>query len=121
VKHMMFLLDDVLTYGKSEAGKIQLIKTKVKLSDFIERLVEDVGHSTKNTHVIKVEGKDYPEEIETDEKLLRNVLINLLTNAVKYSPGKKLVRLKMQETKGQLVFVITDTGMGIEPEDIEKI
>jgi signal transduction histidine kinase len=121
IKHMMFLLDDVLTYGKSEAGKINLIKSTVNLCDFVEKIIEDVGHSTKNTHTIEFEGIDFPSEIDTDEKLLRNVLINLLTNAIKYSPGRKLVRLLVKEENGGLILGISDTGMGIPPGELDRI
>jgi len=118
---MTYLLDDVLTYGKSQAGQIQLILSNIDLTDFLNKIVEDVANSTKNTHGIKKEFKSLPVEISTDEKLLRNVLINLLTNAIKFSPGKSDVYLMVQGDGSQLVISIRDQGIGIPEDEVDKI
>ena len=120
-KHMMYLLDDVLTYGKSEAGKILLKVTTISLKDFLSKIIEDVGHATKDTHSIKLRMPDEKLKIEADEKLLRNILINLLTNAIKYSPGKKEVFFRVESTKHLIKFIITDEGIGIPEEEQEKV
>ena len=120
-KHMMYLLDDVLMYGKSEAGKIQLMITNIKLDTFLKKIVEDVGHATKSTHTIQLRLPDSKLKLDTDEKLLRNILINLLTNAIKYSPGKKRVSLRVDSTKHLIKFTINDEGIGIPEEEQEKV
>jgi signal transduction histidine kinase len=118
---MMFLLDDVLTYGKSEAGKIQLITSHIDLKEFLEKIIEDVGHTTKNTHTIRLSLKSSTKTIETDEILLRNVLINLLTNAIKYSPGKEFVDLTVDKSTYTLNFIIQDSGIGIPVNEQDRI
>ena len=120
-QHMTYLLDDVLTYGKSEAGKIQLVISNIALLDFISKIIEEVGHNTKNTHTIKVDFDQVPDQITTDEKLLRNVLINLLTNAIKFSPGREQVYLMMNGSADQLLFSVHDDGIGIPGDEVEKI
>lgn len=120
-KHMMFLLDDVLTYGKSEAGKILLVTSSIDLKEFLEKIIEDVGHTTKNTHTIQLSLKIPIKNMETDEKLLRNVLINLLTNAIKYSPGKQSVDLTVDRIKDTLNFIIRDSGIGIPEDEQDRI
>jgi len=119
--HMTSLLDDVLTYGKSEAGKIQLITSTIAVRDFINKIIEEVGHSSKNTHQIKVDFLRIPDQLTTDEKLLRNVLINLLTNAIKFSPGREAVHLAISGNNGQLLFSIHDDGIGIPEEEVDTI
>lgn len=121
VKHMTHLLDDVLTYGKSEAGKIELIISKIVLIDFLNKIMEEVGHSTKNTHAIKTDFNQLPLEITTDEKLLRNVFINLLTNAIKFSPGRDNIYLTINGSEEQLVIAVRDEGIGIPEEEIAKV
>jgi PAS domain S-box-containing protein len=120
-KHMMFLLDDVLAYGKSEATKIQLITSSIDLKGFLEKIIEDVGHTTKNTHTIRLSLKNSTKSIETDEKLLRNVLINLLTNAIKYSPGKQFVDLTVDQNKYTIIFIVQDSGIGIPVDEQDRI
>jgi PAS domain S-box-containing protein len=121
IKHMSHLLDDVLTYGKSEAGKIKLIVTQVALMEFIQKIVEDVGHSTKGTHGIELRTSQLPDQITTDEKLFRNIIINLLTNAIKFSPGKAYVYLTVTANRNKLTMTVKDDGIGIAEEELTKI
>jgi signal transduction histidine kinase len=120
-QHMACLLDDVLTYGKSEVGKIQLITSTFVLHDFINQIVEEVGQATKNTHLIQVDSIGTPDQITTDEKLLRTVFINLLTNAIKFSPGQEQVYLKVDGGDGQLQFSIQDDGLGIPEDEMDQV
>lgn len=121
VEYMTGLLDDVLTYGKSEAGKISLITANFNLQDFINKIIEEVGHSTKNTHKIQTEFHNTPAEIETDGKLLRSVMSNLLTNAIKFSPGREKVHLTISGIENQVLIRIHDEGLGIPADELEKI
>ena len=121
VKHMNYLLDDVLTYGKNEAGEIKLIISPIILIDFINKIIEEVGHSTNNTHVIHADFNQLPEQIRTDEKLLRSIFINLLTNAIKFSPGRGSVYFSINGNGNQLSIVVRDEGIGIPDEEAGKI
>lgn len=121
ISHMTYLLDDVLLIGKSESGKIKLHPVVINISDFCKKIIEEVSHSTKNTHKILFSITCHKKEINIDEKLLRNILINLITNAIKFSPGKDKVLLDVICTPYKLTMIIRDWGMGIEKEDQEKI
>jgi PAS domain S-box-containing protein len=121
VEHMVSLLDDVLTYGKSDAGKISLILSTVNLADFINKIAEEAGYSTKNTHKILVEFYDTPLDIETDEKLLRSIISNLLTNAIKFSPNRERVYVSITGMGNKLRISVRDEGIGIPPEEMEKV
>jgi PAS domain S-box-containing protein len=121
VKHMTHLLDDVLTYGKSEAGKIELILSDIAPLDFMTKVIEEVGLGTKNTHLVKTDFKHLPEKITTDEKLLRNIFINLLTNAIKFSPGTDIIYLSANGGDSQLSIAVRDYGIGIPPDEVNKI
>lgn len=121
VEHMTSLLDDVLTYGKNEAGKINLITSKINLAEFVNKISEEAGHSTKNTHKILIEFRDVPTEIETDEKLLRSVFSNLLTNGIKFSPGKEKIWLTISGMNTEVQFKVRDEGIGIPSDELDKI
>jgi PAS domain S-box-containing protein len=121
IKHMMALLDDILIYDKSQAGKIQLVVSDIHLGEFLKNVTEDVGHNTKGTHKILLEVDQLPEKIASDEKLFRNVLINLLTNAIKFSPGKPHVYLTVKREGKQLHLTVRDEGMGIPENELNKI
>jgi signal transduction histidine kinase len=121
VRHMTFLLNDILTIGKSEAGKIQAQVTALPLRPFFQNLIKDVEHSTGGTHKVEMTMESYYETIHSDEKLLRNIIINLLTNAIKFSPLQKSVILEVKCAKDKLSVKSQDKGMGISSEDMPNI
>jgi PAS domain S-box-containing protein len=121
VEHMASLLDDVLAYGKNEAGKINIITSKINLAEFITKIMEEVGHSTKNTHKILLEFYNTPIEIETDEKLLRSILVNLLTNAIKFSPHRERIYITVSGIGKHLQLLVRDEGIGIPQHELEDI
>jgi PAS domain S-box-containing protein len=121
VVYMTDLLHDVLTLGKNEARKINLVTSKIHLKDFVSKITEEVGHTTKNTHKIQTELHDVPNEIETDEKLLRSIMSNLLTNAIKFSPGREVVNLTISGVGDHIQIRVRDEGLGIPLDELEKI
>ena len=117
VAHMMYLLDDVLTIGKSESGKIAVNKGPVNLQLFFRDLVENLRHATKSTHDIVVADNLQDKICETDEKLLFNIFSNLLSNAIKFSPGKDKVFLTYGKENGKMIFEVADNGIGIDASE----
>jgi PAS domain S-box-containing protein len=118
--HMNRLLDDVLTYGKSEAGKIQLVLSDIPLMEFLRKIVEEVHHRPEK-HLVKTEYRHLPGIIRGDEKLLRSILINLLTNAIKFSPGKEQVYLIVDGSGQEITITVRDEGIGIPEDELTKI
>ncbi len=121
VKHMTFLLDDVLTLGKSESGKTKVVARKIDIHDFFKKIVEEVLYSTKSTHTVMFTFDSEVREVKIDEKLLRNVFINLLSNAIKFSPESSEVSLSVRAENGQLRISVTDKGVGIPANEFDKI
>ncbi len=145
VHHMTQLLDDVLIVGKAEAGKLDFKPAPLALSQLCCDLVEEMQLIDGNQHIIKFsQTGDNQEkgEVETkesgkfpflttshslstlpclDEKLLRQILSNLLSNALKYSPLGSTVNFKLAIADGNAIFQIEDTGIGIPPEDRQHL
>lgn len=121
VRHMTFLLDDVLTLGKSESGKTKVIPKKIDIHDFFQKIIEEVLYSTKSTHTVTFSFDSPVRVIEIDEKLLRNVFINLLSNAIKFSPESSEVVLTVHSVDQQLRISVSDKGVGIPANEFDKI
>lgn len=121
VQHMTSLLDDVLIYGKSDSGKIQIFPTKVELPDFLNKIVAEVEHSTRHTHVVQKDFQTLPAIVTTDEKLLRSILTNLLSNSIKFSPQKNRIFFHSSFAENCLIMSIRDEGIGISPHDRSRI
>lgn len=121
VTHMTALLEDVIMAGRTDLKKILVVKSKIELRNLVDKIIEDVQNSTRNTHRIELNYSVNSKEIDTDEKLFRNIFINLLTNAIKYSPGKESVLLDIKEESGFLIITVSDQGIGISEEDQVKL
>src|SRR5690606_33194818 len=121
VRHMTFLLDDVLTLGKNESGKMKVIPHRIDIYEFLQRVVEEVLYTMKSNHQIRFDFASHVREIEIDEKLLRNVLINLLSNAIKFSPDSSEVFLSVYLKDSNLMISVKDNGVGIPSSEFDKI
>ncbi len=121
VIHMTSLLEDVILVGRNDLNKIQVIKTTIHLRSFIDKIIEDVSQTTKNTHIINLTYDVKTDHLVADEKLLRNIFINLLTNAIKFSPGRSEVDFKLKEKDDTLYLEVIDHGIGITKSDKEHL
>jgi len=121
VKHMTFLLDDMLTLSKSESGRTKVISRKIDIHEFFTKIVEEVLYTAKSQHNIMFTFDSQVREVEIDEKLLRNVFINLLTNAIKFSPESTEVSLAVRTVGNQLRISVKDHGLGIPSNEFDKI
>lgn len=121
VGHMTHLLDDVLMIGKTEAGKLVVHRSEVNIADTFERLKNEIEQSTGNTHTIRLHINSTGGSVSTDEKLIRTMVINLLTNAVKFSPGAAYVDLFVTADYNKLAIGVKDYGIGIPEQDIKNL
>ena len=121
IVHMDAMLSGVLTVGKTDTIKIKVVTEAVDVRELLKSIVKDVHQSTNFTHDIRIELGDIPPVIHTDEKLLRNIFNNLLTNAIKYSPDNKNILFTVVAENNELCFKVRDYGMGVENDDINKI
>jgi PAS domain S-box-containing protein len=126
VKHLTQVLEDVLTIGKTEAGKLKFEPVPLDLISFCIDLVEQLQLSAgAKYHINFVEQCLYNctrEELPLmDEKLLRHILTNLLSNAIKYSPQGGTIHFNLICNDKIVIFRIQDEGIGIPKEDQAKL
>jgi CheY-like chemotaxis protein len=120
-------IDDVLVVSKIEAGKLDLYPSTVNLPAFVRVIADIIGVRAEQkglSFVCDVSG-DLPHFVELDEKRLRQVLLNLLGNATKFT-GSGQVTLRVRplpdgDSGARLGFEIKDTGIGIDPARFEDI
>ncbi|MGB2927184.1 MAG: ATP-binding protein [Limnothrix sp.] len=117
------VMEDVLVLSKADAGKIDFQPKPIDLRAFCEELIQQI-HLSMDDSRICLHYRAPSDDIHLDRKLLQQILQNLLSNALKYSPDSDVVDFIAQpnpNTDGQIDFVIQDKGIGIPAEDLELI
>ncbi|MDO3388506.1 response regulator [Gilvimarinus sp. SDUM040013] len=125
-KHLLGLLNDILDLSKIEAGKLELENKDVYLSSFLTDIYFLMhGAAVDKSLDLKVECiGSIPRKIQTDPTRLRQVLLNLLGNAIKFTDVGEVcltVEALSSESVGRLQFSVKDTGIGIKPEVAKDI
>lgn len=120
--HLLSIINDILDLAKIEAGKIDLAEDVTEISRVVGAAIRLVVEAAERGR-IAITTDLHPDlpMIWADERRLRQILLNLLTNAVKFTQpgGKVLVRARTDDSGG-VVLEIADTGIGIRPEDMER-
>ena len=111
------ILNDFLSLSKLEEGRLQATFEYIGLAAFLEELKDSVGISMKNGQVLDFTEVPSDWTIHTDPKFLRNVLLNLLSNASKYSGESETIHLRVSRAENAYHFAVEDHGMGIPMED----
>jgi signal transduction histidine kinase/CheY-like chemotaxis protein len=121
-KHLLELLNEILDLSKVEAGRMELELSLFPLRGTIEHAIALVRERAA-LHGIAVTLEMDPslDLIETDELRFKQVMLNLLSNAVKFTPNGGRVAVRAVRTGQRLAITVTDNGMGIRPEDRERI
>jgi len=127
-EHLLNLINDILDISKIESGHVSLEEVDIDLFQMLHEIQSIMGIKAheKNLKIVIDISEDVPRFIRVDSGKLRQVLINLIGNAIKYTrPGSIILRLYPLEKKEgqtyQLRFEVEDTGSGISEENIEKI
>ena len=120
--HLSGLIDGILDISKIEAGRIHLSRDEVRLTEFLEQLVGMFRLQALAKHIdFRFERPDLlPTTVYADEKRLRQILINLLANAIKFThTGGVTFVIRYRSPVAE--FEIVDTGPGIQTSDLERI
>ncbi len=124
---LLGLINDILDFSKIEAGKMEIIPVEYAVSSLLNDLANMISQRAENKGLaFRVEAaEDVPGILKGDEIRLRQVVTNILTNAVKYTEkGSVTLRFgweKVNEQEICLCVAVQDTGIGIKAEDIEKL
>jgi PAS domain S-box-containing protein len=121
VKRMTQLLEDILTIGKAEAGKLHFEPSSMDLVAFCQEIVESMQMSARPRHTINFIVQGDGRDTLMDEKLLGHIVTNLLSNAMKYSPSGGTVQFDLICTDSLAIFRVQDSGIGIPKEDLEHL
>jgi signal transduction histidine kinase len=121
-KHLMSLINDILDYAKAEAGMIKLMPETVVLPELIDQCITIVDPKASESEIaVTARVESDSSEIMADPLRLKQVLLNLLTNAVKFTEQGGLVKVHVRSEQGDVIISVCDTGRGIESEQLENL
>lgn len=119
IDNMAKLANQLLDLGKIEENKV-VIKKKGVINELVKKVIKDIQHTT-NTHEIILQEAKKNILAPIDEGRIKEVLNNLLTNAIKYAPEGKKIFVNISTTKKEVITSVQDFGEGIAKEDIPMI
>jgi signal transduction histidine kinase len=120
-KHLLALVNDVLDFSKIDAGHLELQEDQIDIGETLATSLRMIEAQAANTGVVLEQeiAHDLPI-LRADERRVRQILLNLLSNAVKFTQRGGRVRLIAFTDDSEFVVQVTDTGIGMAPEDIPR-
>lgn len=116
VEHLTAILNDFLSLGKLEEGKVETVNEEIDLQVLFQDIIEEIEASLKEGQTIELNLKATAPVI-SDARILRNILFNLISNASKYSEPGQSIGVSVKKEKRMLILSIKDHGIGIPQED----
>ena len=121
-QHLLSLINDILDLSKVEAGRMELEVGTFDLEHALQSgLVMVKERATKKGIELMLELAEPVGRVEADERKVKQVLFNLLTNAVKFTSEGGRVTVSARRTDGRVELAVSDTGVGIAPDDLPRI
>ena len=120
VRNLTSILNDFLSLEKLESGKINIERKACKLHATIAEVAEEFDQYKKLGQEIKING-DKELIVESDQNLIKNILINLVSNSLKYSPENSEVLVEFHDNGASVSLYVTDKGIGIPAKDKENM
>jgi signal transduction histidine kinase len=121
--HLLVIINDILDLAKAESGKLELSEQDFDITDTLEACIRMCrGRAEANKVELIFFGGQSEIRTVADERLLLQIIANLLTNAIKFTPEGGTVRLYVTANIQKGIFIkVTDTGIGIAPENIDRV
>jgi len=122
IDRLGFLINDILDTSKMEAGKLELNKENVDITRVVQHNCEEwqLRAAKKKIHLY-VTAPDKPVMLDVDKVRFLQILANLISNAIKFTPENGRVGVLVDDKQDTVEFSVADTGPGIAPEDISKL
>ncbi len=118
--HLLAMINDLLDLSKIEAGRMDVNVSSFDVSELVESCVSTVSPLVQESVDLRFEVADGVGEAQTDEARLRQMLINLTSNAIKFTHTGSVV-VKASQADGQLALSVSDTGKGIPEDELSTI
>jgi PAS domain S-box-containing protein len=121
VHHLTGILNDFLSLGKLEEGRMEVMNETVSLNHFFEEIKEEIKPTLKENQKLHINFTQPELNFQTEPRVLRNILFNLISNASKYSEAGKMIYLNASYANDKVTLEIRDEGIGIPQSEVKHI
>jgi len=121
-QHLNRLIDDLKTLSSADAGELPLLYQEIAPDTLLRRATESYRVRGEQKHItLRVSSEKGLSQIRVDVERMAQVMGNLMSNALRYTPPGGEITLSADEVEGEILLCVTDTGAGISPEDLPYI
>jgi len=121
--HLLAVINDILDYARIDAGKVDIEEARIQMNDLIDRVFKQIRFRPEAQGILLEKTvNDGVPDLYGDERLVTQVLINLMVNALKFTNDGGRVSLKAKTSEaGEVIVTVADTGIGIPEDDLKVI
>jgi len=121
-RSLLSILSDILDMARIEAGRVELVETTVRLGAIVERAMSVLGCENRpDGKQVRYSSTDGDTLVRADEQRLEQILVNLVSNAIKFTGSDGIVEIEIETASDGVDLVVRDNGEGIPPDKIEVI
>lgn len=120
VQQLLQMLDDMLFIAQMEAGRLKFEPEQLDIGQFMNRIVDEFQVVHSETHSI-IYNQQFRDVILADARLLRQIMSNIISNAVKYSPQNSQIQITLEQLNSHIQLVVQDEGIGIPDKDQPRL
>ncbi|MEM1284818.1 MAG: PAS domain-containing sensor histidine kinase [Pseudomonadota bacterium] len=120
--HLLQLVNDLLDMSKLDAGHFQIVAEPFTLRTVVDRCAKLLqGQIDKAELTLKLDVPERLPELVGDQRAVRQILINLLSNACKFTEALGTITLRVRQDRDQMIISVIDDGIGIAPQDVKRL
>lgn len=121
IKSVYNLIDNLLTWSRAQMKRLDCKREIISLSEVSDEVINYLQVNFLSKKIILINNIQQEHQVYADRNMLSSVLQNLISNAIKFTPEGGCITLKSREKNGFAEIDVTDTGIGMEPEDLEQL
>jgi signal transduction histidine kinase len=121
VHNLTVILNDFLSLDKLEDGKISFTPLEFNIESLMEEIIEEMQLMAKQGQKLEYSKEGKFKALFQDPQILRNIMVNLISNAIKYSPENRSIKIECSTDKNHFIIKVIDKGIGIPVEDIPHL
>ncbi|MGE6698563.1 ATP-binding protein [Hyphomonas sp. NPDC076900] len=121
-QHLLDMINDILDMAKIEAGKMTISPQPIDPIDPVDAAMRMIRRKAEEKAIqLVLEAEDNLPDIDADHRAIRQMMLNLLSNAIKFTDNAGTITVRVQQRGTDIYFGVTDTGIGIPPEDLPRL